>query len=273
MAQRLLRVLRLVSRHDRRALKDEAERNPDGLARWAHATESWMHGEIAAARRSAEIELQARPDDFDLIRICLDYHIRARDSAQIYAYAKRLLAAKNPAALLRLIYAAESTILWPLWLLGYKGGRGLKKGADNCDKWVAWSQDYVAKHSAQITSTESADVIPFAQRAIAVSARTLARHAWMTASIDVSIDRNHILATGALKNIIGSSKQTFILEGKSHDAVLKWGRRSFRSIPYTLEIDGSLVETSRVHVHVWWARYWPLAAGLAIGALVRVLQR
>lgn len=121
MAGSLLRVLRSIARHDRRALKEEAERNPDGLARWAHATESWMHGEIAAARRSAEIDLQTRPDDFDLIRICLDYHIRARDSAQIYAYANRLLAAKNPAAVLRRIYAAESIVLWPLWLMGYKG--------------------------------------------------------------------------------------------------------------------------------------------------------
>lgn len=273
MAGSLLRVLRSVARHDRRALKEEAERNPDGLALWAHATESWMHGEIAAARRSAEIDLQTRPDDFDLIRICLDYHIRARDSEQIYAYAKRLLAAKNPASLLRRIYAAESIILWPLWLVGYKGGRGVKKGADNCDRWVAWARDYVAKHSAQFTSTESADAILFARRAIAITARTLARHAWMTALVDVSVAGNRILTTGALTNISGSSKQTFAYEGKSHDAVLKWGSRSFRSIPYTLEIDGSLVETSRVHVANWWARYWPLGAGLAIGALAYVLQR
>lgn len=232
-----------------------------------------MHGEIAAARRSAEIDLQTRPDDFDLIRICLDYHIRARDSAQIYIYAKRLLAARNPAALLRRIYAAESMILWPLWLLGYKGGRGVKKGADNCDRWVAWARDYVAKHSVQFTSTESNDAIALARPAIAIAARALARHAWMTASIDVSVAGNHILTTGALTSITGSSKQTFIYEGKSHDAVLKWGSRSFRSIPYTLEIDGSIVETSRVHVSNWWARYWPLATGVAIGALAYVLQR
>lgn len=273
MAGSLLRVFRSVARHDRRALKEEAERNSDSLARWAHATESWKHGEIAEARRSAEIGLQNHPDDFDLIRICLDYHIRARDSAQIYAYAKRLLAAKNPAATLRCIYAVESIILWPLWSLGYKGGRGVKKGAANYDRWVAWARDYVAKHSAQITSTESADTIPFAHRAVAVTARTLARHAWMTTSIEVTVDENHILTTGALTSSIGSSKQAFIYEGKSHDAVLKWGSRSFRSIPYTLEIDGSLVETSRVHVSNWWARYWPLAAGLAIGALAYVLQR
>lgn len=271
MAQSLLRVFRSLLRHDRHALKQEAERNPDGLARWAHATESWFHGEIAEARRSAEIDLQTRPDDFDLIRICLDYHIRARDSAQIYAYAKRLLAAKNPAATLRRISAVVSIILCPLWLLGYRD-RG-RKYADNCDMWVAWSRDYVAKHSAQFTSTESAAALSLAHAAIAVTSRTLARHAWMTASIDVSVDGNHILTTGALTGITGSSKQTFIYEGKSYDAVLKWGSRSFRSIPYTLEIDGSLFETSRVHVSNWWARYWPLAAGLAIGALAYVLQR
>lgn len=273
MAKSLLRVLRSIVRHDRRALKEEAERNPDGLARWAHATESWMHGEIAAARRSAEIDLQSRPDDFDLIRICLDYHIRARDSAQIYAYAKRLLVANNPAAMLRCIYAAESMVLWPLWLLGYKGGRGVKKGADNCDRWVAWATDYVVKHSTQFASTESAHAFHFADRAIAITARTLARHAWMTASIDVSLAGTRILTTDALTKTIGSYKKTFIYEGKSHDAVLKWGSRSFRSIPYTLEIDGSVVETSRARVSNWWARYWPLAVGLAIGAIAYVLQR
>lgn len=273
MARSLLRVFRSVARHDRRALKQEAERNPDGLARWAHATESWMHGEIAEARRSAEIDLQTRPEDFDLIRICLDYYIRARDSAQIYAYAKRLLTVKNPAATLRRIYAVMSLFLWPLWLLGYEGGRGGKKHADNHDRWVAWARDYVTKHSAQSASTESADAMPFAKCAIAITARTLAHHAWMTSSIAVSVDATHILTTGALKTITGSYKQDFIYEGKSHDAVLQWARRSFRSIPYTLEIDGSLIETSRVYVSNWWARYWPLAAGLVIGAVAYVLQR
>jgi hypothetical protein len=95
----------------------------------------------------------------------------------------------------------------------------------------------------------------------------------MTTSIDLLIGGNHILTTGALTGMIGSSTQTFIYEGKSHDAVLKWGPRSFRSIPYDVEIDGALVETSRVHVSNWWARYWSLAAGLAIGALAYVLQR
>lgn len=141
-----LRILRLVANHDHRALKHEAERNPGSFARWAHAHKSWMAGEIGPARRSAEVDLQTRPHDFDMLLICLDYHIRARDSAEIYAYAKRLLDAKNPAASIRRTYAALSILLWPLWLLGYKGGRGLKVAAEKYDRWVEWAQDYVAKH-------------------------------------------------------------------------------------------------------------------------------
>lgn len=161
-----LRLIRLTAHHDRRALKQEAERTADDLARWAHATESWVHGEIAEAHRSAEVGLQTSPDDFDLIRICLDYHIRARDSVQIYEYAKRLLAAKNPAATLRRLYAVVSLVLWPLWLLGYRKGRSATL-ADNCDNWVAWSRNYVAKHFDQFAAAQSADSIPIVSSAIA----------------------------------------------------------------------------------------------------------
>src|SRR5690348_15536997 len=172
-----LRVVRLAARHDRRALKNEAERTSDSLARWAHASESWRHGEIAEAHRSAVVGLQTDPDDFDLIRICLDYHIRARDSAQIYAYAKRLLAAQNPAAKLRRLYAVTSWVLWPLWLLGRKRGPGTKM-ADNCDNWVTWARHYVAKQFDQFATTLSENGIPIRRSAIAVTARTLSRRAW-----------------------------------------------------------------------------------------------
>ena len=156
------------------------------------------------------------------------------------------------------------------WFVGWDVNQsGVRTPAE-----LPWRVDPAERPDAESRlSTESAATAPFAHRAILVTARTLARHAWMTASIDVSINANRILTTGALTGITGSSKQTFIYEGKSHDAVLKWGRGSFRSIPYDLEIDGSLIETSRVHVFNWWARYWALAAGLAIGALAYVLQR
>jgi len=256
-----LRVVRLAARHDRRALKNEAERTADSLARWAHASESWMHGEIAEARRSAEVALQTSPDDFDLIRICLDYHIRARDSVQMYAYA-----AKNPAPTLRRLYAVMSLVLWPLWLLGSKRGRGAKL-ADNCDKWVAWSRNYVAKHFDQFAATLCGDGIPIERSAIAVTARTLRRRAWMMTSIEVSIRGKEILTTAGINGAGGSLKQLFVYGGRSHDAVLIWRARSVRSIPYTLEIDGCTVEISRAQISHWWARYWPFAATIALAVI------
>jgi len=146
---RKLRALRLFARHDacaRNELKEWAGRNPASLAGWSHAHKSWLAGDIAAARRSAEMVLQTRPHDFDMLLICLDYHIRARDSAQIYAYAKRLFDAKNPAAAIRRAQAALSILLWPLWLLGYKGGRGLKVAAETYDGWVEVAKYHVGKH-------------------------------------------------------------------------------------------------------------------------------
>lgn len=261
------RVLRLVARHDRRALRQEAERNPAGLARWAHASESWTYGEISAARQSAEMELQNTPNDFEMLRVCLDYYIRARDSEQIYAYSKRLLAAKNPAVWLRRLSAVESVLLWPISLLGYNGAYRVKVGADNCDRWVAWARAYVTKHFKQFASSQTPGEVPIERDAIAVTARTLSQHAWMVVSIDVSIDGEHILTTGAIKADSGSSKQGFTYGGRSHEAVLIWGKRSPRSVPYTLEIDGCAAEISRARISNWWTQYWVFAATFTVAAL------
>lgn len=101
-----LGLFRLSIRRDRayrlRALAHEAEVDPTGLAIWAIASDLWMGGDVAAAFRFAEKALRASPNDFRLILICLTYYIRSRDSAQIYTFAERLVAAKNPAPQLRL---------------------------------------------------------------------------------------------------------------------------------------------------------------------------
>ena len=149
-----LRALRLFARHDpyaRKELKEWAVRKPASLAGWSYAQKLWLAGEVAAARQSAEVVLQTRPHDFDMLLICLDYHIGARDSVQVDAYAKRLLAAKNPAAAIRRTYAAVSIVLWPLWLMGYKGGRGLKVAAEKYDRWVEWAKYYVAKRPNNVS--------------------------------------------------------------------------------------------------------------------------
>jgi len=153
---RNFRVVRLSSRRDKtnrlRALAYEAEVDPTRLAAWAIAGDLWMEGDVAAAFRFAEKALRTTPTDFWLILICLTYYIRARDSTQIYAFAERLVAAKNPAPLLRLIYAGESLFLWPLWLLGSRFGRNVKRHADNLDRWVAWAKTYLASHPRPIVA-------------------------------------------------------------------------------------------------------------------------
>lgn len=67
MAGGLFRVFRSAARHDRRALK-QAERSPEGLARWARATEAWRQPrnlvEKNASHQSEGLirKLQERPD-------------------------------------------------------------------------------------------------------------------------------------------------------------------------------------------------------------------
>ena len=149
------RVLRLTARRDvaqrRRALARAAESDPAGLAGWALANDLWMRGDISAAYRKAQEVLRGDPTDFGMLLICLDYHIRARDSAQIYVFAERLIAAKNPAHHLRLMHAVESLFLWPLWLLGFRFG-SLNKHANNLDRWVSWARNYLASHPPQIVA-------------------------------------------------------------------------------------------------------------------------
>ena len=96
--------------------------------------------------------MRTMPTDFWLILICLTYYTRARDSTQIYAFAERLVAAKNPAPQLRLTYWGESLFLWPLWLAGFRVGRNVKTRADNLDRWVTWAKTYLASHPKPIVA-------------------------------------------------------------------------------------------------------------------------
>lgn len=150
------RVFRLSVRRDaaqrRRALAHEAERDPAGLANWALANDLWMRGDISAAYRLAQEELRAKPTDFQMLLICLDYHIRARDSTQVYAFAERLIAAKNPAHQIRVIHSLLSLFLWPLWLLGFRRARNYNKRVDNLDRWVSWARNYLASHPRPIAA-------------------------------------------------------------------------------------------------------------------------
>ena len=141
--------LRRNSDSQLRQLSQEARKNPGGLATWALAFHSWRQGHIAAAYQAAQKVLPSQPTDFWMLLICLDYHVRARNSTQIYAFAEKLIATKNPANQLRCMYAVLAPLLWPLWLLGLKHGRRLRSRADNFDRWVLWAKNYIASRPKQ----------------------------------------------------------------------------------------------------------------------------
>jgi hypothetical protein len=155
-----VRVIRLSTRRNpaerRRALAHEAERDPAGLAGWALAIDLWRRGDISAAYRLAQEVLRARPTDFQMLLICLDYHIRARDSTHVYAFAERLIAARNPAHQMRIVHAVLSLFLWPLWLLGLRSRHNFKNRVDNLDRWVSWAKNYVASHPRPVVAAGEA---------------------------------------------------------------------------------------------------------------------
>jgi hypothetical protein len=84
-----------------------------------------------------------------MLLICLDYNIRARDSSQIYAFAERLLAAKNITPQIRRVHGVLSVLLWPLWLLGFRFCSTGAANADSRDRWVSWAKNYLASHPKQ----------------------------------------------------------------------------------------------------------------------------
>jgi hypothetical protein len=106
----------------------------------------WTGGDVAAAYRVAEKVLRAAPTDFEMLLICLGYHIRTRDSAQIYSFAKRLVAAKSTAQ----TYWALRGFLWPLGLLGF--GRRLSRRVNYSDRWVLWANNYLARHPVEVAT-------------------------------------------------------------------------------------------------------------------------
>lgn len=106
--------------------------------------------------------------------------------------------------------------------------------------------------------------------AVEVRARLVARHLWMTASIDVFLDGNCILRTGGSASFTGVRSSSFRHSGSLHMAELSWCVAGFLPVfPYRLAIDGVPVANSRVSV-----KNWPLAIipALLIGTGILVIS-
>jgi hypothetical protein len=82
-----------------------------------------------------------------------------------------------------------------------------------------------------------------------VQAWMVPRYLWTTASIDVYLDGQLMLATGGQLEFVGSYSSTFVHAGATHTAELSWGSSGLSLwFPYQLRIDSVLVAESRVHV-------------------------
>lgn len=113
------------------------------------------------------------------------------------------------------------------------------------------------------------EVIQWQGSNVDVRARLAPRYLWSTASIDVFLDGQCILATGGQLNLTGSHSATFSHSGKTHKAKLSWGRGSSSGwFPYQFQIDGSPVSESRVYVQ---NRTMVLMVKLALLVLMAVL--
>ncbi len=99
--------------------------------------------------------------------------------------------------------------------------------------------------------------------AVRVTSRLVSRYAWTTVSIDVWIDGDRVLSSGGALQFTGKHIQSFHFGKATHEAKLTWGTSWLRSFPFKLEIDGALVDESRVVIENWWLGFWPLI--MAIG--------
>ena len=107
---------------------------------------------------------------------------------------------------------------------------------------------------------------------IRVSARVVPRYAWLTTSIDVSVDDHTVLRTGGVLKLVGVHSEAVTLAGAKRQLELSWGQFTRGAFPFSLAIDGVVVLESRVVPPYWWVAFWPYAAlAVAIGiALARV---
>jgi hypothetical protein len=105
-----------------------------------------------------------------------------------------------------------------------------------------------------------------------VRSRVVGRYAWMTATIDVTVDDIVVLRTGGVLKAVGRSAEAFEFRGSSHTAEINWGLGWGPSFPFDLKMDGTSIKKSRVPVENWYFAYWPFLAALGL-LVVRRLWR
>lgn len=84
---------------------------------------------------------------------------------------------------------------------------------------------------------------------VVVTARSLPRFLWTTASIDVFLDGQCILRSGGQAKLTGGHSAAFTHEGVQHQVGLTWGKSSGDfGFPYEVRIDGAKVDEGTVQI-------------------------
>jgi hypothetical protein len=140
-----IRAYRTVGSAERiGAIRQEAKVHPDGVAPWMLAIVLWEEGSITEAEQLASTHLAKEPSDFTMLVICLDFHLRNKNWAQIDTYARRLSNAKSPVGFRRIADTVVSMLL---------GNRGVGQDhTDAFDQWHQWAREYVKTHA--VSSSE-----------------------------------------------------------------------------------------------------------------------
>jgi hypothetical protein len=94
-------------------------------------------------------------------------------------------------------------------------------------------------------------------KVIVATAYLVPRFAWMTASIDITIDERVVLRTGGVLKFKGDVPTTFELNGVLHSLKISWGKAKPKSFPIILSIDDREVMRGDVPISNWWLNYWP----------------
>ena len=90
-----------------------------------------------------------------------------------------------------------------------------------------------------------------------VTAHLVPRYAFMTASIDISLEGTPILKTGGVLKFVGGHVAGFERNGRLHSVEASWGKAAPTYFPVKVAVDGQLVMEAPVRISNWWLVYWP----------------
>jgi len=148
-AIRAIRASTIRDRDNRiRAVRELAANEPRGIASYLLTVVLWEEGEIEEAHQLAMGFLEENSSDFDMLVICLDYHIRANDGAATLEFARRVATAER-IRIYRPVASTLAALVVPVkWITRvFKRVPAPTAKTDPMDAWAQYAREYVELHS------------------------------------------------------------------------------------------------------------------------------